>query len=75
MAFDLATCGTAVVDIANTEQRVVNPDLRTTAVARRDVRAVPGAETAFTMCAGLLATYSCNMASTYTRGDKWRCPV
>lgn len=32
----------AAVDPANTEQRIVNPDLRTTAVARRDIMAVPG---------------------------------
>ncbi len=31
---------TAVLD--NTEQRIVNPELRDTAVARRDIRAVPG---------------------------------
>jgi len=32
----------AGVDPANTEQRIVNPDLRATAVARRDVMAIPG---------------------------------
>jgi Chitobiase/beta-hexosaminidase C-terminal domain/Fibronectin type III domain len=32
----------ATVDPANTEQRIVNPDLRATAVARRDIMAVPG---------------------------------
>ena len=32
----------AGVDPANTEQRIVNPDLTDTAVGRRDIRAVPG---------------------------------
>lgn len=32
----------ATVDPANTEQRIVNPDLRATAVARRDIMAIPG---------------------------------
>jgi hypothetical protein len=32
----------AGVDPANTEQRIVNPDLRATVVARRDIMAIPG---------------------------------
>jgi len=32
----------AGVDPANTEQRIINPDLRATAVARRDIFAIPG---------------------------------
>ena len=32
----------AGIDPANTEQRIVNPDLLSTAVARRDIRAIPG---------------------------------
>lgn len=34
------------IDLNNTEQRIVNPDLTDTDVARRDIRAVPGGLTA-----------------------------
>lgn len=32
----------AGVDPANTEQRIINPDLRATVIARRDIMAIPG---------------------------------